>query len=64
MRAEVGDGIVVDAVHTGDAPREGEILEILNTGDVLHYRVRWDDDGHEAIFYPGSTTHVVRVARR
>ena len=30
--------------------------------DVVHYRVRWDD-GHESIFFPGSTTHVVKLSR-
>jgi hypothetical protein len=62
MDAQVGDEIVVDSVHTGDPRREGEILEILHAGDVTHYRVRWDD-GQEAVFYPGSTTHVVHLAR-
>jgi hypothetical protein len=63
MEAKVGDEIVVDGLNTGDPSREGEILEVLNTGGVVHYRVRWDDNGHEAIFYPGSTTHVLRVAK-
>jgi hypothetical protein len=63
MDAKVGDEIVVDALHTGEPAREGEVLEILTSGGVVHYRVRWDD-GHEAIFYPGSTTHIVRTAKR
>jgi hypothetical protein len=61
MEANVGDEIVVDGVRTGDLPRKAEILEILNVGDVVHYRIRWDD-GQEALFYPGSTTHVVHLA--
>jgi hypothetical protein len=61
METKVGDEIVVDGVHTGDLQRKGEILEILHGGDVTHYRVRWDD-GQEALFYPGSTTHVVNLA--
>ena len=60
MDARVGDEIVVDAVHTGEPSREGEILEIIDRDGVLHYRVRWDD-GHESLFYPGSTTHVVKL---
>ena len=58
MDANVGDEIIVDGVHTGDLPRKAEILEILHVGDVTHYRVRWDD-GQEALFYPGPTTHIV-----
>jgi Domain of unknown function (DUF1918) len=60
MDAKVGDEIVVDAVHEGEPKREGEILEISDRGGVVHYRVRWDD-GHESLFYPGSTTHVVKL---
>jgi hypothetical protein len=60
MDVKVGDEIVVDAVHTGEPKREGEILEILDRDGVEHYRVRWDD-GHESLFYPGSTTHVVKL---
>ena len=63
MEAKVGDQIVVDAAHTGEMPREGEVREVLSAGGVVHYRVRWDD-GHETLFYPGSTTHTVRLAAR
>ncbi len=60
MQAKPGDEIVVDAVHTGEPKREGEILEIETRDDVVRYRVRWDD-GHESIFFPGSTAHVVTL---
>ena len=60
MDAKPGDEIVVDAVHTGEPGREGEILEIETRDDVVRYRVRWDD-GHESIFFPGSTTHIVKL---
>ena len=63
MNANVGDEIVVDGPHIGDEPRKGEILEVLTAGGVVHYRVRWDD-GHEAIFYPGSDAHAVRLVNR
>ena len=60
MDAKVGDELVIDGLHTGDPPREGEIMEVLERGGVVHYRVRWDD-GHETLFYPGSNAHVVRL---
>ncbi len=63
MHAQPGDEIVVDSVHTGEPPRRGEILEIVERDGVEHYRVRWDVDGHDAIFFPGSTTHVVNTGR-
>ena len=60
MKANVHDEIVVDALHTGEPPRKGEVLQVIDRDDVIHYRVRWDD-GHESIFYPASTTHVVNT---
>jgi hypothetical protein len=26
-----------------------------------HYIVRWDDNGHESLFYPGPTSHVLHT---
>ncbi len=62
MEANKGDEIVVDAVQVGGPQREGEILEVIDRGGVVHYRVRWDD-GHESLFYPSSTAHIVRPGR-
>jgi hypothetical protein len=61
--AAVGDEIVVDGPHQGDPPKKGEVLEVLETGGVRHYRVRWDD-GHEGLFYPGSDAHTVHPGQR
>ncbi len=63
MHARPGDEIIVDAVHTGEPTREGEILEVKVTNGVEHYLVRWDD-GKETVFYPGTTTHTLRLASR
>lgn len=62
MHPKVGDKIVVDAPHTGDARREGEVLEILDEGGAVHYRVRWSD-GHASLYFPGSDAHVVQAGR-
>lgn len=60
MKANVGDEVIVDSLHTGEPPRKGEVLEVLESGGVLHYVVRWDD-GHTSIFYPSSDAHVVHL---
>ncbi|MGO9875813.1 MAG: DUF1918 domain-containing protein [Acidimicrobiia bacterium] len=60
MSAKPGDEIVVDSVHPGEPKREGEILEVETRDGVERYRVRWDE-GHETIFMPGSTAHVVTL---
>jgi Domain of unknown function (DUF1918) len=63
MHAKVGDELVVDSVHTGEPPRRGEILEVLVEGGREHYMVRWDDTGHETLFFPGPTSHVLRLGK-
>jgi len=60
MNANPGDEIVVDAVHTGELTRQGEILAVETRDGIVHYRVRWHD-GHESTFFPGSTAHVVNL---
>ncbi len=60
MEARIGDEIVVDAPHTGDVTRKGEILEVIDPHGVVHFRVRWDD-GHESVFFPSSDAHVLHL---
>jgi Domain of unknown function (DUF1918) len=58
MHASTGDEIVIDSTEVGMPPRRGTILEVRSEPDHEHYVVRWGD-GHESIFYPASTAHVV-----
>ena len=51
------DVITVTGRRVGDAPRTGEIVEVLGGPERPHYRVHWDD-GHESVFYPGAGTHI------
>ena len=46
----VGDWIETRGVH-GQAPRRGEIIEVLGRERHERYRVRWDEQ-HESIVYP------------
>ena len=48
--ARAGDWIECRGVH-GQAPRRGEIIEVLGRDGHEHYRVRWDEK-HESIVYP------------
>ena len=48
-----GDLVEITGHRVGDAPRSGEIIEVLGTPGEPHFRVRWED-GHESIFYPSS----------
>lgn len=60
LHAGVGDELVVESLTLGGPTREGEILEVLGSGERTHYRVLWDD-GHESVFFPASTAHAVRL---
>jgi hypothetical protein len=57
----IRDRVVVESERVGQPAREGEILEVLGTGEVVHYRVRWDD-GHETTLYAGAGS--LRIIRR
>jgi uncharacterized protein DUF1918 len=46
MEGRVGDRVILESERTGQAAREGKIVEVLGAGEVIHYRVRWED-GHE-----------------
>jgi hypothetical protein len=54
MRASVGDRIVIKGHHVGEPPRDGEVLEVCGADGGPPYRVRWEDTGHEGLFFPGS----------
>ena len=58
LHATVGDKIEIDTTHVGEGRRTGAIVEVLGSGDQVHYRVRWDD-GHESSFFPGSGAHII-----
>jgi hypothetical protein len=53
MRAAVGDRIVVRGHKVGEHERSGEILAVEGEDGAPPYLVRWDDTGHENLFFPG-----------
>lgn len=58
MFAQTGDRLVVLGHHIGDPVRDGEILEVDHEDGTPPYRVRWSDNGHEALVFPGPDAHV------
>lgn len=44
--------VEVTGHRLGEAPRTGEVLEVIGAPHS-HYRVRWED-GHVSLFFPGS----------
>lgn len=53
MQAKVGDRLVVHGPHVGDHERDGEILEVRGAQGGPPYLVRWAENGHEALVFPG-----------
>lgn len=61
MQAKVGDRIVVHGTHVSDVTREGEVVEVHGADGAAPYLVRWSDDGHESLVFPGPGTTVVHA---
>jgi len=59
MKAKVGDRLVVHGAHVDDPWRDGEILEVHGEDGDPPFLVRWSDNGHESIVFPGAGTQVV-----
>jgi hypothetical protein len=53
MQAHVGDQIRILAHHVDEPDRYGEIIEIRGPDGGPPFVVRWDDSGHEVLFFPG-----------
>lgn len=64
MQAGVGDKLVVRGHHLGEPDRAGEILEARGTGGAPPYLVRWDEDGHVGLVFPGPDAAVTPVPHR
>ncbi len=53
MHAAVGDRIVVKSTHIDEPSRDGEILEVHGADGGPPYLVRWSEDGHVGLVFPG-----------
>ena len=53
MYAAVGDRIVIRSLHVDEAVRDGEVLEVHGPDGAPPYLVRWSDNGHETLVFPG-----------
>jgi hypothetical protein len=62
MKAQVGDWLLINSHHDDRHARRGKILNIGPDGGPP-YTVRWADDDHEAIMFPGPDADVVTSER-
>lgn len=58
MHARPGDRIVIRSGLLGAPVRDGEVLEVEHEDGSPPYLVRWSDDGHSSLFYPGPDAYV------
>lgn len=64
MNATPGDRLVIKSHHVGDHDKVAEILEVHGDHGGPPYLVRWSDDGHEGLIFPGSDASVERRRTR
>ncbi len=62
MRAVAGDTVVIRGHRIGTVPRSGVIVEVRGEDGAPPYIVRWGDDPHEHLFYPGSDADIEPAA--
>jgi hypothetical protein len=62
MQAHVGDELIVRGHHIGQADRKGIVVEAHGPDSTQPFLVKWDDDGHTTLFFPGSDCFVQHLA--
>jgi hypothetical protein len=64
VKASVGDRLVIKGHHVGEPDRDAEILEVHGDDGMPPWLVRWSDDGHEGLFFPGPDATVQHFEHR
>jgi hypothetical protein len=62
MQADVGDRLVIKGHREGEHDRDAEILEVHGAEGGPPYFVRWSEDDHVGLVFPGSDAVVERFA--
>lgn len=63
MEVKAGDHLLVRGNKVTQPDRNAEVLKVLGANGGPPYQVRWIDDGHEGLFFPGSDTSVEKVVK-
>jgi len=58
MQAKKGDWLVVESAAIERHSRRGLVLNVVGPDGSPPFLVRWDDDGHESLVFPGPDAHV------
>jgi hypothetical protein len=62
MHAQAGDWLFIQSRDLDHHARRGQILSVRSPDGEPPYRVRWTEDGHEALVVPGPDTRLVSAA--
>ena len=54
----------VDGHRVGDPERDAEVLEVHGEAGGPPYLVRWSEDSHESLMFPGSDAYVQHFEQR
>lgn len=63
VKASVGDRLVIKGHHVGEPDRDAEIVEVRGSDGGPPYLVRWSDDGHVGLVFPGTDAAVQHLER-
>ncbi|TKK87812.1 DUF1918 domain-containing protein [Herbidospora galbida] len=59
MKAAMGDRLIVEGGSDHESRKIGVITEVRHEDGTPPYLVRWADDDHESLVFPGPDAHVV-----
>jgi hypothetical protein len=63
MDVKAGDHLVVRGRTVSQPDRNAEVLKVLGADGGPPYQVRWSDDGHEGLFFPGADASVEKAEK-
>ena len=63
MHAKIGDRLIMEGTHVGDPRRIGVVMAVTHPDGSPPYTVRWLDNGHEALVFPGTDSRIEPPSR-
>lgn len=58
LTATVGDRLIIRGHRVGEPDRDAEIIEVRGIDGSPPFVVRWGEDGHESLLFPGTDAFV------
>ncbi|MBM2616371.1 DUF1918 domain-containing protein [Actinoplanes sp. LDG1-06] len=58
MIAQIGDRLVLEGTHLGDARRIGIVVAVAHADGTPPYEVRWLDTGRTSLIFPGAEARI------